>query len=162
MAILDFLKSTKKGTSQITELEGNLQRLRDERRKLEPIVESHGTRRADMLLSAATEQEIVDADKQAELAALKLERLELAEMALLEQIEAARDTDARQRRASAMDAAAAAIAAKTAAVDAAASGFAAAYRELLATIPADLLDVQIRTPRHTQPVPATSSDTNLP
>lgn len=158
MAILDFLKSTKKGTSQITELEGNLQRLRDERKKLEPIVESHGTRRADMLLSAATEQEIVDADKAAELAALKLERLELAEMALLEQIAAARDSDARQRRASEMDAAAAAIATKTAAVDAAASAFAAAYRDLLSAVPADMIDVRILKPRFSVDGAATPVD----
>jgi uncharacterized protein YhaN len=127
VAILEFLKSTKKGTSQIAELEGNLQRLREERKKLEPIVASHGTKRADMLLSAATEQEIVDADKAAELAALKLERLELAEMALLEQIAAARDSDARARRAGEMGASAATIKAHAVNLEKAIDTLAAAF-----------------------------------
>ena len=84
--------------------------------------------------------------------------MELCELELTERIEAVRDSDQRSRRASAMDAAAAAIAAKTSAVDAAAAAFAAAYRDLLSTVPDDLVDIRIRSPRHTQPVKSTPAD----
>ena len=135
MSIWNFLKVSKKApAAAIDEMETSLARLRAEMKEASVVVESHGTRRADMLLSAATEQEIIDADKAAELAALKLERLELAETALIEQIDAARDSSDRSRKATELERAAAAIAAKTQAIDFAAAAFAAAYRQLHATI----------------------------
>jgi hypothetical protein len=160
MGVFSFLAAPKKGSAsnQISELESSLAKLREERASVGAVVDSYGQRRADALLSDATDADIAKIDTDANLAQIRLERLELAELELVERIAAARDTDARQRRASAMDAAAAAIAAKTSAVDAAASGFAAAYRDLLATIPADLVDIRIRSPRHMQPVPATPAE----
>jgi hypothetical protein len=159
MAILDFLKVAKKApAAAIDEMEASLGRLRAEMKEASVVVEGHGTKRADMLLSDASEEQIIDADKAAELAALKLERLELAEIALLEQIEAARDASERQRRVGEMESVATAIFREDGRVDTAASAFAAAYRELLSAVPADLIDVRILKPRFTVDGAATPVD----
>ena len=91
MAILDFLK-TKKGSpaSQIGDLEKNLERLRAERVEAEKAVEAYAPRRAQMLLSDVDEATIIAADREAEVAKIRAERLELAELELLDRLEKAR------------------------------------------------------------------------
>jgi hypothetical protein len=160
MSVLDFLRPAKKGSpaSQIAALESSLQRLRGELKSANETAEAYAPKRAEMLLSDSTEEDILALDKQAEMGRLRLERLELAEMALLEQIEAARDSADRTRKASELERAAASIEAKTQAVDAAAAAFAAAYRDMLATIPADLIELQARKLGFTVDVAATPAD----
>jgi hypothetical protein len=159
VGIIDFLKPRKGApASQAAEMEASLAKLREERKSVETVVDSYGQRRADALLSDASDADIAKIDSDANLAQIRLERLELAELELVERIAAARDSDARQRRAGELEAAAAAIATKTAAVDAAASAFATAYKELLSAVRADLVDIQILSSRHTQPIKAAPAD----
>jgi hypothetical protein len=96
MAILDFLK-TKKGSpaAQIGELEKNLERVRAERVDAEKAVEAYAPRRAQMLLSDVDEATIIAADREAEVAKIRAERLELAELELLDRLEKAREAASR-------------------------------------------------------------------
>ncbi|MGD9540761.1 hypothetical protein [Methylocystis sp.] len=103
----------------------------------EPIVESHGAERADMLLSDASEEAIIAADKDAALAALRLERLEVAELSLIEQIDAARDSERRASRAKELERDAVVIAEQAANVDAACAVLAGAFAKLVAAIPSE-------------------------
>lgn len=113
MGIIDFLKPRKGApASQAAEMEAALAKLREERKSVEATVDSYGQRRADALLSDATDADIAKIDSDANLAQIRLERLELAELELTERIAAARDSSERQRRAGKMDAAADAIEAR--------------------------------------------------
>lgn len=159
MSVLDFLRPAKKGSpaSQIAALESSLQRLRGELKSANETAEAYAPKRAEMLLSESTEEDILALDKQAEMGRLRLERLELAEMALLEQIEAARDSAGRNEKATQLERAAATIASKTSALDEAAAAFALAYQHMLAAVPVDTA-LQARKPRFLGDVPATAAD----
>ena len=139
-------------------MEESLERVRAEMKGATAIIESHGQRRANMLLSDASDADIAKVDSDANLAQIRLERLELCELELQDRIADARDASERTRKAGALEAAAAAISTKTAPLDAAASAFASAYRELLSTIPADLVDTPARKPRFNVDVQSTPSD----
>lgn len=161
MAILDFLKAPKKAPphAQISELEERLQRVVAERHTLEALVESHSATRAAMVYEAdKSEEDILAFDRELDVARLKLERAELVELELLDRIAHARNSDARSRKAGELERAAETIAAKTAPLDAAASAFAAAYRELLSAVPADLVDIRILKPRFSVDGAATPVD----
>ncbi|MGD9656905.1 MAG: hypothetical protein AB7U61_04570 [Methylocystis sp.] len=138
MGIIDFLK-VKKGSpaSQIGELEASLERLRAELKEVNSIVESHGQRRADALLSDVTDAEIANLDAAAALAQIRLERLELAELELVERIEAAKDATVRQRRAAQLEKDAAAIEERVKAINAAIDVLGGAFTKLVEVIPSD-------------------------
>ncbi len=139
MGVLDFLK-VKKGPmqTQIGEIEAQLERLRAERRAAETIVEGHGQKRSDMLLSDASDADIAKLDADAVLAQIRLERLELAELELIARLDAARDSVARSKRAASLDASAAAIEVKAQALDVAIGAMASAFEDLVRVIPAEM------------------------
>jgi len=136
VGIIDFLKPRKGApASQAAEMEAALAKLREERKSVETVVDSYGQRRANALLSDASDADIAKIDSDANLAQIRLERLELAEMALLEQIAAARDSDARARRAGEMGASAATIEAHAVNLEKAIDTLAAAFTALADAIP---------------------------
>ncbi|MGD9657404.1 MAG: hypothetical protein AB7U61_07145 [Methylocystis sp.] len=138
MGVLEFLKP-KKGpaATQIPEMEAALDKLRAELKQVAAIVEGHGQRRADMLLSDAADADIAKLDSDVALAQIRLERLELAELELQDRIESARDGMDRSKRAAALERSAGEIEAKVAALDAAIGAVAAAYADLVKTVPGD-------------------------
>lgn len=138
MSVLDFLKVKKSApASQIAEMEASLARLRAERKEFETVVESHGARRADALLSDMADADIAKLDADATLAQIRLERLELAELELTDRIERAKDTADRERRAAELERAAAAIEEKAKALEGPITALAAAFAALIEAIPAD-------------------------
>ena len=74
MGIIDFLKPRKGApASQAAEMEAALAKLREERKSVETVVDSYGQRRADALLSDATDADIAKIDTDANLAQIRLE-----------------------------------------------------------------------------------------
>lgn len=138
MSVLDFLKVKKSApASQIAEMEASIARLRAERKEFETVVESHGARRADALLSDMADADIAKLDADATLAQIRLERLELAELELTDRIKRAKDTADRERRAAELERAAAAIDEKAKALEGPITALAAAFAALVEAIPAD-------------------------
>ncbi|RNJ50287.1 hypothetical protein [Methylocystis hirsuta] len=139
MAVFDFLKVEKKGVpaAQIAELEASLDKLRAERASVQATVENHGQRRVDMLLSDADDGDIVKLDSAAELARIRLERLELAEVELTERIARLRNAAERERRAGEYERAAGQIETAAKALEGPISALAAAFAELIKSIPAE-------------------------
>lgn len=158
MSVLDFLKVKKSApASQIAEMESSLARLRTERKEFETVVESHGARRADALLSDMADADIAKLDADASLAQIRLERLELAELELVERIERARDKSQRERVAGELERAAGQIETATKALEAPLAALAAAFAELVKAIPAQTF-LRKYSDRHTMPQPATPED----
>lgn len=138
MGVLDFLK-VKKGPmqTQIGEIEAQLERLRAERRAAETIVEGHGQKRSDMLLSDASDGDIAHLDADAGLAHIRLERLELAELELQDRLDRARDSVARSTRAAELERAASSIEEKAKSLESAIAALGAAFDDLVRAIPHD-------------------------
>ncbi|NUJ82044.1 hypothetical protein HUN39_18860 [Methylocystis sp. FS] len=139
MGVFSFLQPPKKGApaTQIAALEESLAKLRGEHKSVQAIVESHGQKRAEMLLSDAADADIVRLDADADLARIRLERLELAELELVERIERARDKSERERLASEYERAAAQIEEKAKAIEGPIAQLAAAFAALAEVIPAE-------------------------
>lgn len=139
MSVFDFLKPPKKGApaTQITDLEASLARLRQERKDVEAIVEAHAPKRAAMLLSDVTESDIIELDKAADLARLRLERLEMAETELTDRLTRARENIENTRRSEYFERSAAQIEAAAKALEAPIAALAAAFAELSKSIPSD-------------------------
>lgn len=140
MNVFEFLKPPKKSggpAAQISDMQASLEKLRADRADVQKIVDGHESKRALMLLSAATEEAILDLDRQCDLARLRLERAGLAEFELESRIESARDTADRQRRAAENERAAGAIEEKVKAADAAVVALAGAFADLVRIIPPD-------------------------
>lgn len=139
MGVFSFLALTKKGgpPTSPADLEASLERLRDERKQVELIVDSHGQRRADALLSDAADADIVELDKGADLAHIRLERLELAELELVDRLERARDKANRERVAAEYERAASAIEEKAKALQDPINTLAAVFADLVRAIPDD-------------------------
>lgn len=142
MGIIEFLR-VKKGApaSQIAEIEANLEKVRAERKAAEAIVENHGQRRADMLMSDASSADIAALDAAVNLAQIDLERLEMVELELIDRLDHARDSVDRSKRAAMLENSAAQIEQKTQALDAAISAVAAAFTDLVKAVP-DNIGVQ--------------------
>lgn len=159
MSVLDFLKVKKSApASQIAEMEASLARLRTERKEFETVVESHGARRADALLSDMADADIAKLDADASLAQIRLERLELAELELVERIERARDKAERERLASEHERAAAQIETAAKALEGPIAQLAAAFADLVKVIPAETF-LRKYSDRHAPPqCPATRED----
>jgi hypothetical protein len=158
MSVLDFLKVKKSApASQIAEMETSLARLRTERKEFETVVESHGARRADALLSDMADADIAKLDADASLAQIRLERLELAELELVERIERARDKAERERLASEHERAAGQIETATKALEAPLAALAVAFAELVKAIPAETF-LRKYSDRHTMAQPASPED----
>lgn len=123
MGVLSFLQLPKKGapTTQIGELEASLARLRAEQKSVQAVVESHGQKRAEMLLSDASDADIAKTDTAADLARIRLERLELAELELTERLKRVVDSAERERLARECETAAGKIEAAVSNIEAAAS-----------------------------------------
>ena len=140
MSVLDFLKVKKSApASQIAEMEASLARLRAERKEFETVVESHGARRADALLSDMADADIAKLDADASLAQIRLERLELAELELVERIERARDTQRREAEAVRRDDVAGKVEQIAIQLEKAIDELVIAANEMVAAIPADLI-----------------------
>jgi hypothetical protein len=141
MAVFDFLKVAKKGSpaTQIAELDASLARLRAEHKSVQAIVESHGQKRAEMLLSEAADADIVKLDADAGLARIRLARLELAEIELAERLDRARDTQQREAEAVRCDDVAAKVEQIASRLEKAIEELAIAADEMVAAIPADLI-----------------------
>ena len=133
------MKVAKKGApaTQIAELEASLARLRAEHKSVQTIVENHGQKRAEMLLSDVADADIVKLDADADLARIRLERLELAELELTDRLERTRDKSERERLASEHERAAAAIEEKAKALEGPINALATAFGELVRSIPAE-------------------------
>ncbi|MBG0797556.1 hypothetical protein IYX23_07730 [Methylocystis sp. L43] len=158
MSVLDFLKVKKSApASQIAEMEASLARLRTERKEFETVVESHGARRADALLSDMADADIAKLDADASLAQIRLERLELAELELVERIERARDKAERERLASEHERAAAQIETAAKALEGPIAQLAAAFASLVEAIPTET-GVAKDYENHLTPCPAESID----
>jgi hypothetical protein len=140
MGVLDFLRApTKKTpTAAISEMESQLERLRAELKGANEIVESHGQRRAGMLLTDAADADIAKLDADVALARIRAERLELAEVELEERIAAAKDRASREARAAEAERAADAIEAKALALETAVTALAAAYTDFASAVPSAL------------------------
>lgn len=160
MGVLDFLKVARKASpaAAIAEMEQSLLRLRIERAQANELVELHAPKRAMMLLSDATEEAILALDREADIARLRLDRLELAEIELQDRIASARDKAERDRRAAEAERAANAISSKTSAVDEAATALAMAFAALVEAIPADLIDTPSRKDGFTVALPASPGE----
>ncbi|WP_292529436.1 hypothetical protein [Methylocystis sp.] len=138
MSVLDFLKTKKSSpAAAIQEMQASLERLRAERKEFENVVESHGARRAAMLLSDVADSAIAELDAAAALAQIRLERLEICELELVERIERARDSADRARLAAEFERAAAAIEPATKNLEAAIAPVAEAFATLVRSIPAE-------------------------
>jgi len=143
MSVLDFLKVKKSApASQIAEMEASLARLRAERKEFETVVESHGARRADALLSDMADADIAKLDADASLAQIRLERLELADLELVERIERARDTQQREIEALRCDDIAAKVEQIASRLEKAIDQLAIAADEMTEAIPADLVKMR--------------------
>ncbi|MBG0801639.1 hypothetical protein IYW40_09095 [Methylocystis sp. H4A] len=159
MGVFSFLQPPKKGApaTQIAALEESLDKLRGEHKSVQAIVENHGQKRTEMLLSDASDADIVELDKAADLARIRLERLELAELELTDRLERARDKDARDRVASEHERAAAAIEEKAKALEGPINALAVAFAELVKAIPAETF-LRKYSDRHTMAQPASPDD----
>lgn len=160
MKIIDFLRQPKKPgdmQSQITAMEESISRLSAERREAEKVAEQHAPKRAEMLLSDATEEAILEADHAAEIARLRLERIELAEVELTERLNRARDAAERTRRAAECEHSAAQIEAAVKGLDGPIAALAAAFTELAKSIPAENL-IQKYSDGHRYAQPAAPED----
>ncbi|MFO1125109.1 MAG: hypothetical protein U1E25_07395 [Methylocystis sp.] len=137
MGVFSFLQPPKKGApaTQIAALEESLAKLRGEHKSVQAIVEGHGQKRAEMLLSDAADADIVRLDADADLARIRLERLELAELELTDRLERARDKSERERLAGEHERAAAQIETATKALEAPIAQLAAAFADLVKVIP---------------------------
>lgn len=141
MAVFDFLKVAKKGSpaTQIAELEASLARLRAEHKSVQAIVESHGPKRADMLLSVVADGDIVKLDADADLMRIRLERLELAEIELAERLDRARDTQQREAEAVRCDDVAAKVEQIASRLEKVIEELAIVADEMVVAIPADVI-----------------------
>ncbi|PWB89892.1 hypothetical protein C5688_13715 [Methylocystis sp. MitZ-2018] len=159
MSVFDFLKPPKKGapTTQIAELESSLARLRAERKDVEGVVEAHAPQRAAMLLSDAADADIVKLDADADLARIRLERLELAELELTDRLERVRDKSDREQLASEHERADLAIEEKAKALEAPINALAVAFADLVQAIPAETF-LEKFSEHHTTSQPATPED----
>ena len=159
MGVFSFLQPPKKGApaTQIAALEESLAKLRGEHKSVQAIVESHGQKRAEMLLSDAADADIVRLDAEADLARIRLERLELAELELTDRLERARDKDARERVASEHERAAAAIEEKAKAFEGPINALAVAFAELVKSIPEETF-LRKYSDHHTMAQPASPED----
>jgi hypothetical protein len=139
MGVFSFLQPPKKGApgTQIAELEGSLARLRAEHKSVQAIVESHGQKRAEMLLSDASDADIARLDADANLAQIRLERLELVETELVERIESGRAKAEREHLAREHERAAAQIETATKGLEGPINALAVAFAELVKAIPAE-------------------------
>ncbi|WP_292532284.1 hypothetical protein [Methylocystis sp.] len=158
MSVLDFLKTTKKTVaSQIEEMQASLVKLRAERKDVEAVVEEHAPKRAAMLLSDASDAEIAQLDAAANLAQIRLERLEIAELQLQDRLERARNKSERERLATEHERAAAAIEEKAKALEGPMNALAAAFDELVKVIPAETFTEKY-SDGHLMPQPARPED----
>ena len=110
-----------------------------------------------MLLSDAADADIVRLDADADLAHIRLERLELAELELTDRLERARDKSERERLASEHERAAAQIETATKALEAPIALLAAAFASLVEAIPTET-GVAKDYENHLTPCPAESID----
>jgi len=132
----DFLKPKKSDRpSRVSDIEAELARLRAERKVVEAAVESHSTRRANLLLTTASDEDIVRLDADANLSRVRLERLELAEVELSDRIDQARSVSDRLRRAVEAERTADRIEEATKALEASLATLGTAFAELVAAIP---------------------------
>ncbi|WP_292530239.1 hypothetical protein [Methylocystis sp.] len=156
MGVFSFIQPPKKSSpaAAIAEMEANLARLRAEHKTVAGIVENHGQRRAEMLLSDAADADIAQLDAAANLAQIRLERLELAELELIERIEAARDSADRSRKAAELEAAATAIGPATKNLETALAPVAEAFAALARSIPPES-GLKVFCDASTLPQPAT-------
>jgi hypothetical protein len=111
MGIIDFLKAPKKATPEaaIAAMEEQLERLRAELRDAHAVVSSHSQRRDAAMLTDVSDADIARLDADADLASIRAERLELAELELEERLSRARDESARQKVAAEREAQARAV-----------------------------------------------------
>ncbi len=140
MSIMSFLSPPKKAgdvRKQIDEMTAALAKLIAERRELDVTIEAHDQKRGQMLLSSASEEDILALDRQCDLAKLRSERLGLAQFELENRIESARDKAERERLASEHERAAGQIETATKALEASLAALAVAFAELVKAIPAE-------------------------
>ncbi|MCQ4188117.1 hypothetical protein [Methylocystis suflitae] len=160
MSIMSFLSPPKKAgdvRKQIDEMTAALAKLIAERRELDATIEAHDRTRGQMLLSSATEDDILALDRQCDLAKLRSERLGLAQFELENRIERARDKAERERLAAEHERAASAIeqAAKT--LETPVAHLAAAFAALVEAIPAETGATKVFE-GHIMPQPARPED----
>ncbi|WP_292531611.1 hypothetical protein [Methylocystis sp.] len=154
MSVMSFLTTKKSApAAAIQEMQASLERLRAERKEFESAVESHGARRADALLSDMTDDDIAKLDAAANLAQIRLERLEICELSLVEKLDAARDSAQRERLASEFERAASAIEPATKNLETALAPVAAAFADLCKAIPAET-GLKRYSDGHTTAIPA--------
>lgn len=135
MGVLDFLRPTRKGQPQIADLESSLARLRVELNQARDIIEGHGQRRASMLLTDASDHDIAKLAAEVDLAQIRVERLGLAELELIDRIDRARDLSDRNRRAVEAERAADRIEEATKALEASVATLGECFAQLVAALP---------------------------
>ena len=162
--ILELLKLPKKPggvAAQIPAIEDSLQKLRAERADIEQKIAAYDATRSDMFLGAATEEQILELDRQHELLKLRLERAGFAEAELEARLAAAKEQSARETTARAYTAAADTVSAELPKIEAAIAAFAAAANALTTRLSAALPLEMIALEKDTGnglPVPASAQD----
>lgn len=137
MSVFAFLKNKKTAgpEQEITELNSALTRVQAELSETNRIVETHGARRSDALLTDVADEEIAKIDADASLARIRAERLEMAEAEILQRLETARDRIERAKTASEREKAARAVEAAAKRIDSIVAQLAAEFPALVEAIP---------------------------
>ncbi|AZG75988.1 hypothetical protein [Methylocystis rosea] len=139
MAIFDFLKPK---TGDVASLETQLQRLLAEKAQVTAEVEAYGSRRADLLLSDSDDDAIVRFDTEHAKACVRLERLEVGEIALLERIAVAKDATFRAAEALRREKSAEDLTQRAVVIDRTFGTLCAQLEEFIAATPPDCIDIK--------------------